>query len=241
MALEHSTCITYNANPSEFFQSKVHTPPEMQMLREWSTCRYALGEASCVFLGISRSLEQCESCQQTTETLTEAPCSAGPRASCRAYRLILPPSPPQRRCLMSPANPWRPWWRDVAWVRNGGIGGYYGILQVPGTKIHQDSPGEVLCTKSIQIPSLSNMFKPNHPSFGVAECCHSSPECGGRGGVDCCMKTAPKRTRETSQRRSGDNTCRDIDVEVLCGPAGFHMFNCSNHLLQNTPVSRVVK
>lgn len=51
MALEHSTCITYNANPSEFFQSKVHTPPEMQMLREWSTCRYALGEASCVFLG----------------------------------------------------------------------------------------------------------------------------------------------------------------------------------------------
>ena len=98
-----------------------------------------------------------------------------------------------------------------------------------GTKIHQDSPGEVLCTKSIQIPSLSNIFKPNHPSFGVAECCHSSPECGGRGGVDCCMKTVPKRTRETSQRRSGDNTCRDIDVEVLCGPAGFHMFNCSNH------------
>ena len=168
-------------------------------------------------LGSLGSLEQCESgCQQTTETLTEAPCSAGPRASCRAYRLILPPSPPQRRCLTSPANPWH-----VAWVRNGGIGGYYGILQVPRfTKIHQ-------VKYSAPNPSKSHPFQTcsNHPSFGVAECCHSSPECGGRGGVDCCMKTVPKRTRETSQRRSGDNTCRDIDVEVLCGPAGFHMIS----------------
>ena len=114
---------------------------------------------------------------------------------------------------------------------------HWGILwDTAGTKIHQ-------VKYSAPNPSKSHPFQTcsNHPSFGVAECCHSSPECGGRGGVDCCMKTAPKRTRETSQRRSGDNTCRDIDVEVLCGPAGFHMFNCSNHLLQNTPVSRVVK
>ena len=110
LSIQHASR-TMQIHLNSFNQRSIHvyTPPEMQMLREWSTCQYALGEASCVFLGISRLLEQCESgSQQTTETLTEAPCSAGPRASCRAYRLILPPSPPQRRCLMSPANPWRP-------------------------------------------------------------------------------------------------------------------------------------
>ena len=70
MAKEHSTCITSNTNPSEIFQSKVHTPPEMQILRESSTCQYALRETSCVCPSLGRGSSARLVChQQTTETL----------------------------------------------------------------------------------------------------------------------------------------------------------------------------